>query len=224
MSPLRHCIVVVVLGGELDRDILQDIHVRDELVTEVLYRGKPSYPFAATTVQSPGDIVLHGEPINRLEAAPSIRAGPLARVAEELVLEIALTLALPEGYIPRDREGKPVIALAEASVGRIALPRMRERQALHDQERRLYLGRTDGITVVVAVAQSTADEEHGEDVLVLEVEASPRGEGAELPHLVAHQATVATHDIARIERAKRGLSARHRAVELDGEVRGDVVA
>ena len=50
MPPLSHCIVVVVLGGELDSDILEDIHVRDELVTEVLYRGKPSGPFAATTV------------------------------------------------------------------------------------------------------------------------------------------------------------------------------
>ena len=94
MSPLGHSIVVVVLGGEFDRYILQDIHVRDDLVTEVLDRGKPSYPFAATTMQSPRDVILHAEPFDRLEGALSTRIDPLACIAEELVLKVALTLTL----------------------------------------------------------------------------------------------------------------------------------
>ena len=94
VSPLGHSIVVVVFGGELDRYILQDIHVRDDLVTETLDRVKPSASLTVTTMQSPRDVILHAEPFDRLEGALSTRTDPLARIAEELALEVALTLAL----------------------------------------------------------------------------------------------------------------------------------
>ena len=59
---LSHCIVVVVLGGELDSDILEDIHVGDDLVAEALYRGEPAPILEAAAVQAPCDVVLHCEP------------------------------------------------------------------------------------------------------------------------------------------------------------------
>ena len=62
VPPLSHCIVVVVLGGELDSDILEDIHVGDDLVAEALYRCEPGVPPEATSVQAPCDVVLHREP------------------------------------------------------------------------------------------------------------------------------------------------------------------
>ena len=62
VPPLSHCIVVVVLGGELDSDILEDIHVRDDLVAEALYRCEPAPILKATAVQAPCDVVLHREP------------------------------------------------------------------------------------------------------------------------------------------------------------------
>ena len=62
VPPLSHCIVVVVLGGELDSDILEDIHVRDDLVAEALYRCEPAPMLEATAVQAPRDVVLHREP------------------------------------------------------------------------------------------------------------------------------------------------------------------
>ena len=107
MSPLGHSIVVVVLGGELDRYILQDIHIRDDLVTEALNWVKPSATLTTTAMQSPRDVILHAEPFDRLEGTLSARTDPLARIAEELALEVALTLALTECRIPRDREGNP---------------------------------------------------------------------------------------------------------------------
>ena len=156
MSPLGHSIVVVVLGGELDRYLLQDIHVRDDLVTEVLDRVEPNASLTTTAMQSPRDIVLHAEPFDRLEGALSARTDPLARIAEELALEVALPLTLTEGCIPGDREGNPVIPLAEASVGRIALSRMGERQSLHDRERCLDLHRADRIAMIVAVVHASS--------------------------------------------------------------------
>ena len=51
-----------MLGAELDSDILEDIHVGDDLVTEALYRCEPAPILQATAVQAPCDVVLHREP------------------------------------------------------------------------------------------------------------------------------------------------------------------
>ena len=101
---------------------------------------------------------------------------------------------------------------------------MRQGKALYDGEWGLDLQRRDGFTAVMAVADPRAEEEHREDILVAEGEPSAGRARAELTHLVARQAAVALHDIPCVERAEAGLCEGYRAIQLEREVRGELIA
>ena len=101
---------------------------------------------------------------------------------------------------------------------------MRQGKALYDGEWGLDLQRRDGFTAVMAVADPCAEEEHREDILVAECEPSARRARAELTLLVARQAAVALHDIPCIERAEAGLCEGYRAIQIECEVRGELIA
>ena len=86
MSAFGHRIIIVVLSGKLECQILQEGHVRSRLMTQAMYRSKPASPFPPTSICTPRDIVLEREPRGWLEGALPLGAEPLVRIAEEPAL------------------------------------------------------------------------------------------------------------------------------------------
>ena len=76
----------------------------------------------------------------------------------------------------------------------------------------------------MAVAKPCTKEEHREDILVGEAQCRARRQGTELAHLATCKATVASHDIACVERTKPWQGASYRSIDLHREVGGELVA